>query len=640
MGTGTPDRHHARAPTQTPSNSQTQPAPIIVTPPINAPQPSHIHTSSSHPSAPHSTSIQHNDPSAPRLSQDEHRARFADDIPSPVHFIRSPTPLNPGPAHSLPPLRSQPPVWGPSTIVMGGRRSPSPPRRPPSPVHNHVGKPRVPLQNPPYVYVSSPRSLSSASSRTSSIAIPHPAPAAPPSYYSRFNPYQRKPKKDNLPAYGIPQWHLGGNRRPTKTNTLPSAISEMIDSIHALLLFDLPLLYYGRFKQVIDRAQHYIEALASAECPYSAEDVKYQDELMDSLIDAWQGSVMCFAAVKNSEAVLEFIVDISKRRSFLWNVWVLISLPIIWLSWAMIGMFVALVIFVWFTGTSSDNPNPIGIIANRALPPRIVITVLFFLGIVSFCSSAITGRHLRHTMEEKKKDTIKKLIGDYIHHEMGVNPGGSSKIAQHFNCAVEQYIGRPQESDGRDTMAAMQNIQPPRYQSQDESNQQPSQRFPSLHRPTPYSRRPSRQYSMTPRPSYRPPFPLPLPPKISVVKLIPLPAGQPRHGKDLIVPSELDLQASYLNRERWDELRKEIEGVWNTEALNPVFKVLKRWNQRHFNEYGGQIVLAQETGSGSDEPEYGIYFISTLGRLPHDPSRFTKLPPHELAILLPPHDFV
>ncbi|KAF9045540.1 hypothetical protein BJ165DRAFT_169655 [Panaeolus papilionaceus] len=312
-------------------------------------------------------------------------------------------------------------------------------------------------------------------------------------------------------------------------------------------------------------------------------------------------SMMCFAALKSSEAVVEFIAEVSKEGSVLWNVWILLSLPIIWFSWALVSMVIALGGFVWLTGTASDNPNPIGTAARGALLPRIVISVLFALGVASLCSSVFTGRYLRQVMQKKKKRTIENLIKDYL----GISPDAHVDLPPRYECAIEQYIGKPASHRKRD--------------------------LSEVQSPPPYMM-PSRQ------PYIFPPPPPPPPPKVSVIKLLSL-FAEKRLEKEVLAPSDEEIELSHLSRLSWDELQKDIKRVWNTEALNPLFKILKRWNETHFNRFGGQIVLAQET-EPKDAAEYGIYYVSTLDReLPHNPSEFDRLPPHELAIFMPPTDF-
>ncbi|KAI5120727.1 hypothetical protein M0805_006433 [Coniferiporia weirii] len=70
------------------------------------------------------------------------------------------------------------------------------------------------------------------------------------------------------------------------------------------------------------------------------------------------------------------------RTNMVWNVWVLLALPAIWLAWAMIAFFAAILAFVWTSGSSADNPQPPP--RHVELAPRVVITAMFMLGLVYF----------------------------------------------------------------------------------------------------------------------------------------------------------------------------------------------------------------------------------------------------------------
>ncbi|KAL1718526.1 hypothetical protein EV715DRAFT_200979 [Schizophyllum commune] len=72
------------------------------------------------------------------------------------------------------------------------------------------------------------------------------------------------------------------------------------------------------------------------------------------------------------------------KTAILWNVWVLLAMPAVWLSWSMVMFITTILSFVWRTGAVNDpeerDPLPIHI----ALVPRIIITAVFGLGMVYF----------------------------------------------------------------------------------------------------------------------------------------------------------------------------------------------------------------------------------------------------------------
>ncbi|THH05929.1 hypothetical protein EW145_g4438 [Phellinidium pouzarii] len=70
------------------------------------------------------------------------------------------------------------------------------------------------------------------------------------------------------------------------------------------------------------------------------------------------------------------------KTNILWNVWVLLALPAVWLAWSMIGFFVAILAFVWTSGSSADNPEPPS--RRVEIGPRVLISAFFVLGLAYF----------------------------------------------------------------------------------------------------------------------------------------------------------------------------------------------------------------------------------------------------------------
>ncbi|KAJ6551437.1 hypothetical protein B0H19DRAFT_863405, partial [Mycena capillaripes] len=69
--------------------------------------------------------------------------------------------------------------------------------------------------------------------------------------------------------------------------------------------------------------------------------------------------------------------------SIWWNVWVLLAMPAIWLSWSIITFFASIMSFIWLTGSSQDKPNVV-LSARAALGPRIGLTFVFAVGLIYF----------------------------------------------------------------------------------------------------------------------------------------------------------------------------------------------------------------------------------------------------------------
>ncbi|TDL13338.1 hypothetical protein BD410DRAFT_903321 [Rickenella mellea] len=68
------------------------------------------------------------------------------------------------------------------------------------------------------------------------------------------------------------------------------------------------------------------------------------------------------------------------RTNILWNVWILLAMPAVWFAWSIISFSIAIITYVWTTGSSQDNPTPPS--RHAVLPARIVLSVFFALGLV------------------------------------------------------------------------------------------------------------------------------------------------------------------------------------------------------------------------------------------------------------------
>ncbi|GLB33212.1 hypothetical protein LshimejAT787_0100970 [Lyophyllum shimeji] len=67
-----------------------------------------------------------------------------------------------------------------------------------------------------------------------------------------------------------------------------------------------------------------------------------------------------------------------------WNVWVLLAMPAVWMSWSMILFVASILSFVWRTGSELDPLDRAPLSSRAALGPRIAITSVFTLGMVYF----------------------------------------------------------------------------------------------------------------------------------------------------------------------------------------------------------------------------------------------------------------
>ncbi|THH17593.1 hypothetical protein EW146_g3262 [Bondarzewia mesenterica] len=96
----------------------------------------------------------------------------------------------------------------------------------------------------------------------------------------------------------------------------------------------------------------------------------------------------------------------STRTSILWNVWVMLAAPAVWLAWSMITFIISILAFVWRTGATNDptdsDPNARELTSTQALGPRIAITGVLAIGLVYFAMIVRTFRRYGKRMGPRR----------------------------------------------------------------------------------------------------------------------------------------------------------------------------------------------------------------------------------------------
>ena len=92
------------------------------------------------------------------------------------------------------------------------------------------------------------------------------------------------------------------------------------------------------------------------------------------------------------------------RTALFWNIWVLLATPAIWLAWSMISFCVAILSFVWRTGSVTDQDGFAPLTAPQALAVRIAISVVFAFGLFNFLMIIRTfGSYSRLTVRRDRR---------------------------------------------------------------------------------------------------------------------------------------------------------------------------------------------------------------------------------------------
>ncbi|TDL20232.1 hypothetical protein BD410DRAFT_386979 [Rickenella mellea] len=68
------------------------------------------------------------------------------------------------------------------------------------------------------------------------------------------------------------------------------------------------------------------------------------------------------------------------KTKIFWNVWVMLAMPAVWLSWSIIAFCASILAYVWTTGSNTDNPTLPS--RHADLGPRILISAIFGVGLV------------------------------------------------------------------------------------------------------------------------------------------------------------------------------------------------------------------------------------------------------------------
>ncbi|RDB16437.1 hypothetical protein Hypma_002758 [Hypsizygus marmoreus] len=94
----------------------------------------------------------------------------------------------------------------------------------------------------------------------------------------------------------------------------------------------------------------------------------------------------------------------STSTAIFWNVWVLLAMPAIWLSWSLILYVISIMTFVWRVDSNSQNAT--GISPRAELGARIAISCILFLGLVYLALIISTLKRYGEQMDNAWKKKI------------------------------------------------------------------------------------------------------------------------------------------------------------------------------------------------------------------------------------------
>lgn len=88
-----------------------------------------------------------------------------------------------------------------------------------------------------------------------------------------------------------------------------------------------------------------------------------------------------------------------------WNVWVMLAMPAVWLSWSIILFLVSIMTFVWRAGTTDERTQPSATYA-QALAPRIVISAVLAVGAIYFVLVVQTFARYGDLMDRRWRERV------------------------------------------------------------------------------------------------------------------------------------------------------------------------------------------------------------------------------------------
>ncbi|KAL6304139.1 hypothetical protein BKA93DRAFT_311003 [Sparassis latifolia] len=122
--------------------------------------------------------------------------------------------------------------------------------------------------------------------------------------------------------------------------------------------------------------------------------------------------IVQFGTMRSMDRASRWAEEAQRSKTAIWwNIWVLLATPAIWLAWSMITFCIAILSFVWRTGSQADENPPPPLNAQQAIGVRTAITIVFIFGVVNFVMIVSTfvsygevRRDRRRGREEKRGD--------------------------------------------------------------------------------------------------------------------------------------------------------------------------------------------------------------------------------------------
>ncbi|KAK7033927.1 hypothetical protein VNI00_012551 [Paramarasmius palmivorus] len=172
--------------------------------------------------------------------------------------------------------------------------------------------------------------------------------------------------------------------------------------------------------------------------------------------------IVRFGTMRSMYRASRWAEEARKTKTFIWwNVWVLLAMPAVWMSWSMILFVVSILSFVWRTGSIDDPHERDGLSPTGILGPRIAITTMFFIGMLYLIAiirtlksygrvesieerkgSRFYANHHRHHPRNNPSARPSGGVDDRREVDRGTVPSRRGRDAARGNNTVERTRGR------------------------------------------------------------------------------------------------------------------------------------------------------------------------------------------------------
>ncbi|KAF8805054.1 hypothetical protein BYT27DRAFT_7193587 [Phlegmacium glaucopus] len=294
--------------------------------------------------------------------------------------------------------------------------------------------------------------------------------------------------------------------------------------------------------------------------------------------------IIRFGTMRSTCKAAEFAHEAQKTTTgIFWNVWVLLAMPAIWLAWSMIFFVVAIMAFVWRTGTI-DDVNQTPITSHDALAPRIILTIVLSLGLVYLILIAGTFRRYGTMMDRAWRNHVLAWVhGSFVNHgHTHIDPSRHSYQESLPPSSKPPFpMSSPIHSSPQDHPGNVLPPTPPVVVSPDQ--EKPRGRSTSI--------KPLGAFVSDENPHHRPPASqkrMTKPTKIFGLVADDYPAN--------VIPSKETLASCQMTIDDWEQLSSQLRSSQNPNQISTIHSILQRWNQTFFKERGAHIALCEEFG--------------------------------------------